>query len=62
MYGYRADPAERVAWIVTRDAGRMGGGDFAWTFDESDDPLTEVDAELNARLAAYESRLISVEP
>jgi len=62
MYVSRPDAAEQVPQIVMRDAGRLGGGDFRWTFTLADDKSTEVNAALNAALAAYVSKLQSIDP
>lgn len=61
MYSYTADAAENVPAIVTAAAGRIGGGDFRWTFDNSvDDESYDVNTELKAALVAYDDSIIAI--
>lgn len=60
MYAYTPDKAEDVPGIVTGKygAGRMQGGDFSWTFDNSkDDTDYEVNKALKEAIAAYQPTL-----
>ncbi|MDE6371324.1 MAG: hypothetical protein K2K92_07530 [Duncaniella sp.] len=62
MYESRPDAAEDVPGIVTGRAGRMGGGDLKWTFDNgTDDAHHEVNTGLKAALTGYKSGLIAVQ-
>ncbi|MGN7456267.1 pectate lyase family protein [Paenibacillus pasadenensis] len=55
------DPAGQVEAIVTAEAGRLGGGDFAWTFnDAADDTSYAVLAPLMAKIVSYRTQLVSV--
>ncbi len=61
MYAYSPHPAENVPEIVCGPlgAGRMGGGDFRWSFNNStDDASYAVDEALKAAIAAYSSSLL----
>ena len=53
-------PAD-VASIVTKYAGRVMGGDFKWTFDNSvDDTSYSLNRPLKDKLNAYKTSLVSV--
>lgn len=55
------DNAADVGGIVTAEAGRLGGGDFAWTFnDAADDDSYGVNAELMSAIRNYASQLVAV--
>lgn len=54
MYSYTADSPEQAVVNVRAYAGRVQGGDFKWTFDNSvDDASSEVNQELKDALMAY---------
>lgn len=60
MYSYTADSAEDVPAVVTAEAGRLGGGDFDFTFTADDDSSYAVNTELMAKLKAYEPSVIAI--
>ena len=54
MYSYTADSPEQALVTVRTYAGRVQGGDFKWTFDNSvDDAAYEVNQKLKDALMAY---------
>jgi len=54
MYNYKADDAATAKDNVVRYAGRVQGGDFKWTFDNStDDASSDVNQGLLDALTAY---------
>ena len=54
MYSYKADDAATARDNVVRYAGRVQGGDFKWTFDNSvDDASSDVNQPLKDALVAY---------
>ena len=54
------NPAD-VPSIVTSEAGRLNGGDFKWTFDNSvDDTSYSLNRPLKDKLNAYKTSLVSV--
>lgn len=54
MYSYTADSPEQAVVNVRAYAGRVQGGDFKWTFDNSvDDASSEVNQKLKDALMAY---------
>ena len=54
MYSYKADDAATARDNVVRYAGRVQGGDFKWTFDNSvDDASSDVNQALKDALVAY---------
>ena len=54
MYSYTADSPEVARNNVIAYAGRVQGGDFKWTFDNSvDDAASEVNQKLKDALMAY---------
>lgn len=54
MYRYTADSPEQAVVNVRAYAGRVQGGDFKWTFDNSvDDASSEVNQKLKDALMAY---------
>jgi hypothetical protein len=54
MYSYTADSPEQALANVRAYAGRVQGGDFKWTFDNSvDDAAYEVNQKLKDALMAY---------
>ena len=61
MYSYTADNAADVPSIVTSKAGRLNGGDFKYTFDNSvDDTNYSVNQALMAALKAYKSPVVKI--
>lgn len=54
MYGYTAEEPAAARVTVMKNAGRLQGGDFKWTFDNSvDDASYDVNKELKAALKNY---------
>ena len=54
MYSYTADSPEQARNNVIAYAGRVQGGDFKWTFDNSvDDASSDVNQKLKDALMAY---------
>jgi hypothetical protein len=54
MYKYTAETPESARDNVVKYAGRVQGGDFKWTFDNSkDDEASEVNQALKDALVAY---------
>jgi pectate lyase len=54
MYSYTADSPEQAVANVLAYAGRLQGGDFKWTFDNSvDDASSDVNQKLKDALMAY---------
>ena len=54
MYSYTADTPENARKNVIAYAGRVQGGDFKWTFDNSvDDAAYEVNQKLKDAIVAY---------
>ena len=61
FYSYSVDAAADVPSIVTAKAGRVGGGDFKWTFDNSvDDESYAVNDALKAALVAYDDSILAI--
>ena len=61
FYEYQADTAEEAKEKVEKYAGRVGGGDFKWEFDDAkDDASYAVDTELKAALTDYKTELVKV--
>ena len=59
MYESNPDKTEDVPEIVTTYAGRVGGGDFKWTFNNVvDDESHEVNADLKNAVLNYKSKLV----
>ena len=54
------DDPQDVPSIVTKYAGRMNGGDFDWTFQESDDINYSVDTALKAKVVNYKSSVLAI--
>lgn len=54
------DDTQDVPSIVTKYAGRMNGGDFDWTFQESDDANYSVDTALKAKVVNYKSSVLAI--
>lgn len=62
MYSYVADSPSVVVAKVTSLAGRMGGGDFKWTFnDAADDTASLVNTALKAAVTNYKTSLVAVQ-
>lgn len=57
MYEYNVESAENAVETVKKQAGRMNGGDFKWTFTEEDDPVSDVDVELQNAIINYEDSI-----
>ena len=54
MYGYTVEEPAAARVTVMKNAGRLQGGDFKWTFDNSvDDASYDVNKELKAALKNY---------
>jgi pectate lyase len=51
---------QNVPAFVKSTAGRLEGGDFAWTFTDADDTSYDVNAGLKAAIVAYQGSLVSV--
>lgn len=61
MYSWTADLAEKVPDIVMSRAGRQGGGDFTFNFDNSkDDEDYSVNEALMTALHNYKSSVIAI--
>lgn len=55
------DAVNQVEQIVTAEAGRLGRGDFAWTFNDAvDDDSYSLNSALMSAIVHYETRLVSV--
>ena len=54
------DNPQDVPSIVTKYAGRMNGGDFDWTFQESDDTNYSIDTALKAKVVNYKSSVLAI--
>ncbi|HEX6429407.1 MAG TPA: T9SS type A sorting domain-containing protein [Niastella sp.] len=62
MYSYTPHSPDEVQSVVTTYAGRVKGGDFKWTFNNSvDDASSDINAPLKAAIVAYTTRLVSVQ-
>ncbi|MDD3080255.1 MAG: T9SS type A sorting domain-containing protein [Paludibacter sp.] len=62
MYSYTPDSPEDAKTNVMQYAGRVSGGDFTWTFDNSvDDAAYAVNAGLKSALTAYKTSLVSIQ-
>ncbi len=60
MYDYSVESAEDAVTSVKSEAGRIDGGDFKWTFTDSDDSSKELDPELKAALVGYEDKIVTL--
>ena len=61
MYQYDVESAADAKTTVTTYAGRVQGGDFKWTFNNSeDDAKYAVDNDLKQKLVKYTGTLVSV--
>ncbi|WP_346858496.1 T9SS type A sorting domain-containing protein [uncultured Draconibacterium sp.] len=62
MYNYTADSPQAAKTKVMAYAGRMNGGDFNWTFNNSvDDALYSLNSGLKTSLVNYTTGLIEVQ-
>lgn len=60
MYKYSVDTAVAARSKVMKYAGRVEGGDFDWTFSNSDDTIYTINNGLMQALKNYKGRMISV--
>ncbi len=61
MYSYTADSAASVPEKVMANAGRVDGGDFKWTFNNSvDDESYDVNSALKSALVSYDDKIIAI--
>ena len=61
MYKYTPDAAADVPAIVTAKAGRVDGGDFKWTFNNSvDDSSYAVNTALKSALVSYKGTVTAI--
>lgn len=61
MYSYTADSPEEAKEKVMARAGRVDGGDFKWTFDNSvDDSSYAVNEALKAAIVAYKDSIVAI--
>jgi pectate lyase len=62
MYSYTADEPATAKTNVMKYAGRVNGGDFKWTFDNSkDDAAYAVNKSLKDALVAYKGTVASIQ-
>ncbi|GAB3842655.1 pectate lyase family protein [Hymenobacter jeollabukensis] len=62
MYAYTPDAPAAAQAKVVQYAGRVGGGDFRWTFNNAvDDVSSAVNAPLQTALVGYGTGLVSVQ-
>jgi pectate lyase len=62
MYACTPDSPEDAKGKVVASAGRLEGGDFKWSFDNSvDDNAYAVNAELKTALTSYKTSLVAVQ-
>lgn len=62
MYTYKPAAATQVPAVVTgwTGAGRLGKGDFKWTFSSSDDSSYAINAALSAAIDSYQSKMVGI--
>jgi pectate lyase len=62
MYTYNPDTATQVPAVVTgwTGAGRLGKGDFKWTFTSSDDSSYAINAALSEAIDKYQSKMVGI--
>lgn len=62
MYTYKPDAATQVPAVVMgwTGAGRLGKGDFRWTFTSSDDSSYAINAALSAAIDSYQSKMVGI--
>jgi pectate lyase len=62
MYAYQADGPEQARQKVMQYAGRMNGGDFKWSFDNTvDDVSSAVNQSLKKALNDYQTKLVHIQ-
>ncbi|MGM9969748.1 MAG: InlB B-repeat-containing protein [Anaeroplasma sp.] len=62
IYSYTADDPQTAKTKVEKYSGRMNGGDFLWTFDNSvDDESYALNTPLKTALNNYKSSLVSIQ-
>ncbi len=62
MYSYVAQSPEEAKATVMKNAGRINGGDFQWTFNNStEDTNYDVITELKTALINYETQLVAIQ-
>ncbi|MDO5403087.1 MAG: pectate lyase [Eubacteriales bacterium] len=54
------DKPEEVYLVVTSKAGRLGGGDFKWSFSDSADSSYALDTQLKEAVMSYQSSVKSI--
>lgn len=62
MYTYKPAAATQVPAEVTgwTGAGRLGKGDFKWTFSSSDDSSYTINAALSTAIDSYQSKMVGI--
>lgn len=62
MYTYKSTAATQVPAVVTgwTGAGRLGKGDFKWTFSSSDDSSYTINAALSTAIDSYQSKMVGI--
>lgn len=61
MYSYSVDDVQDVPSIVMSKAGRLNGGDFSFTFDNSvDDTNDAVNSDLMNKLLSYKTGIVAI--
>lgn len=61
MYTYNPDAATRcLLWSRMDGAGRLGKGDFKWTFTSSDDSSYAINAALSEAIDKYQSKMVGI--
>ena len=60
FYAYSADSPGEAVQKVLKYAGRVGGGDFSWEFDDGEDGNYDVIPELKAALEGYTGSPVKV--
>ncbi len=62
MYTYKPAAATQVPAVVTgwTGAGRLGKGDFKWTFSASDDSSYTINAALSTAIDSYQSKMVGI--
>ncbi|CAH1197089.1 hypothetical protein PAECIP111891_01058 [Paenibacillus allorhizoplanae] len=55
------DSVSTVEQVVTAEAGRLGSGDFTWTFNDAvDDTSSDLNSALMSKILSYTSQLVSI--
>lgn len=60
MYAYNPDTAEDAVINVQKFAGRINGGDFKFTFAESEDKNFDIIPELQKAVRDYQSSIVVI--